>query len=275
MSTIRQNTTDSSIIIRTGKNVIIIKHLQNITINEPKTQFRTGDFGTMNTEMDIRQIALILWRKLWVILLFMLLCGGLAFSISNWMITPLYSASVSMYVYNSNRADSNISSSDLATSQKLVDTYIVILKSNTVLNQVSRELGEEYSSDAIRNMLSASSINNTEAFSVTIKHPDPWAAERIVNTIARVSPLEITRVVKAGSVEVIDYATTPQYPSHPNIYRNTAVGALAGTAAAILLLILLTMLDTVVRSEEDLTVAFDIPILGVIPKLPENGKGVR
>jgi len=229
----------------------------------------------MSTELDLRQVAVILWRKLWVIVVFMLLCGGLAFSISNWLITPMYSASVSMYVYNDNRTDRDITSSDLATSQKLVDTYIVILKSNTVLSRVSHELGNEYSPDSIRKMLSASSINNTEAFNITITHPDPWAAEKIVNTIARISPSEISRVVKAGVVEVIDYATTPQYPSYPSINKNTLIGALAGTAAAILLIMLLAMLDTVVHSEEDLTEVFEIPILGVIPKLSENERGGR
>ncbi len=230
----------------------------------------------MNTDLNFRQIVTILWRKVWLLILVMVLFAAAAFSYSYWFITPLYSASTSMYVYNQqNRTDSNITSSDLTTSQKLVSTYIVVLKSNSVLDKVSKELGYNYSAQQIRKMLSASSIDGTEAFEIKVTHQDPEVARTIANTISYAAPAEIIRVVKAGAVEVIDYATLPQDSSYPNIRLNTAIGAFAGLVAGILIALLMAMVDTTVRTEEDLTGVFEIPVLGVIPKLVEAERGVR
>lgn len=230
----------------------------------------------MNTDLNLRQIVTILWRKVWLLILIMILFGAAAFSYSYWLITPLYSATTAMYVYNQqNRANSSITSSDLTTSQKLVSTYIVVLKSNSVLDKVSRDLDNKYSAQQIRKMLSASSIDGTEAFEIKVTHRDPEVAQTIANTIAYAAPAEIIRVVKAGAVEVIDYAGLPETPSYPNIKLNTAIGAFAGLAVAILIVLLMAMADTKVHTEEDLTEVFEIPILGVIPKLVEGERGVR
>ena len=101
------------------------------------------------------------------------------------------------FVYN-RKTTSNITSGDLQTSQKLVSTYIVILKSNSVLNKVAEELGGKYSAEDIRKMLTTGAINDTEAFNITITDKNPETAQNIVNTIAKVLPEEIKRVVKAG-----------------------------------------------------------------------------
>ena len=65
----------------------------------------------------------------------------------------------------------------------------------------------------------------------------------------------------------------PKAPTSPDVARNTAVGALLGLVIAAMIVILLAMIDTTIRSEEDLIDAFEIPILGVIPKLPEKEEG--
>jgi capsular polysaccharide biosynthesis protein len=221
----------------------------------------------MNKELDLLQIYHILKKKFWFLILAAVLVGGAAYCVSAYFITPKYSATASLYVYNEANKANGVTYSDLTTSQELVQTYIVVLKSNTVLNEVSKEIGGTYTADQIRDMLSASAIDNTEAFDVTITCPNPEDAKKIANTIADVAPTEIIRVVKAGSVEVIDYATAPTKPSSPNVARNTAIGALAGLVLAVIIAIVASMFDTVIRSEEDLTALFTLPIIGVIPSI--------
>lgn len=226
----------------------------------------------MNIELDLRQIAFIIWKRLWVLILLMIILGAAAYSGSKWLIPKKYSASVSMFVYNQENRTNNITSGDLQTSQKLVSTYIVILKSNSVLDKVSEELGGEFSSEDLRKMLTTGAINDTEAFNITITSQSPETAQKIVNTIAKVLPTEIKRVVKAGAVEVIDYARLPDKPSWPNVEINTLAAMLLGLLLSAAVVLLLEIADSAVRSEEDLSEAFEIPVLGVIPRLyVENG----
>ena len=226
----------------------------------------------MNTEMDLQQIFFLIRRKIWLIVLYILVFGAAAYAISTYLIPPMYTATASLYVYNESTRTDEVSTYDLNTSKQLVETYIVILKSNTVLDEVSRQLEGKYSADEIREMLSASVINNTEAFEINITYEDPAVAQQIANAIVDVAPSEIIRVVKAGSVEVIDYAKLPTETSFPDVVQNTVVGLLIGLVLSILYVILRKMFDTVVHSEEDLVAAFTIPVIGVIPAMKNDEK---
>lgn len=222
----------------------------------------------MIIELDLRRVLIILSRRLRTVLLIMILAGCAAFSFSTWMIPKKYSASVSMFVYNQeNRTGTNITSGDLLTSQKLVSTYMVILKSNSVLEKVSAETGGEYSSEDIKSMLKTGAINETEAFNITVTSKNPETSQKIANTIAKIVPAEIKRVVKAGAVEVIDYALLPEIPASPNVERNTLIAMLLGLLAACAAVLLFEMADNAIRSEEELGAVFEIPVLGVIPRL--------
>lgn len=221
-------------------------------------------------ELDLKNLILLLWKRIWIIALAVVLVGVGAFALSKWGMTPVYSATISMYVNNSIResGQTTVTQSDLSASQKLVDTYIVILKSDAVLDQVAAKL-KDITAEEIRGKISAAAINNTEAFSVTVNDSSAGRAREIANTIAEMSPGEIIRVVKAGSVEVIDYASTPTAPSSPNILRNTALGMLLGAVLAVGGVLLFAMFDTTIHTEEDLKRFFTIPIVGVIPDISE------
>lgn len=231
----------------------------------------------MDIELDLWETLQIIRRKIWIILSCTIVLGLGVFLVSRFLITPQYSASTSMYVYNGeDRADQLITASDLTTSQKLVQTYIVVLTSDTVLNRVADQLDNTYTAKELRDMVQASAIENTEAFRVTVTNPDPAMAQKIANTIAEFAPFDIIRVVKAGSVEVIDHATLPTSQSSPNNLRNGMIGALLGLMLSCMVAIVASMMDSAVRSEEDLTSKFDLPVLGVIPSLTEskeNGEG--
>ena len=227
-----------------------------------------------NNEITLQEIFAILWSKVVIILLCTVVGGAVAFGVTNWMIAPEYTAKVTMYVNNSDsKQDSYVNINDINASQKLVSTYVEILKSNTVLDKVVQEAKLDYTVGDIRNMMSASSVNGTEIFEVKVIAEDPEHAALIANTIAEVGPAEIIRVVKAGSVELIDPAKVPMHPTSPNVILNTIIGIMLGGVLSVLGVLVYAMLDTRIKTEEDLEKMYTLPVLGAIPCHVENGKG--
>lgn len=221
----------------------------------------------MEKEIDLRELFAIIRNRLLIIILVTIGGGLLAFLITYFWVTPMYTASVSMYVTNNeNRSDTAITNGDLTASQGLVDTYIVVLESDTLLSKTAEALPYSYSTEELRRMISAEAINNTEAFRIKVENADPKVAQTIANAVAKIAPDEIKRVVKAGSVEVIDYAKLPEKADWP-LERNTAIGLLAGLLVSILYAVLRSMMDTTIRTEEDLTGRYDLPVLGTIPMI--------
>ncbi len=220
--------------------------------------------------VDPMRLLRALWRRAWIVVLAMILCGALVFSGTYLFVTPEYEASAMLYVNNSSISVGSdiftISSSDLTAAQKLVQTYLVILNSRSTLETVAREAQVSYSSDSLKKMLSAESVNGTEIFQVTVTSHDPKEAEIIANAVATVLPGRIASVVDGSSVRVVDYAVSPSERSSPSYGLSLLLGVGLGAVVSIFILALMEAFSTTVRSEEYLTRHYgDIPLLAVIP----------
>lgn len=219
-------------------------------------------------EISLQEIFMILWSKVVIIVLCTVIGGIAAFGVSNYVIDPTFTSRVSMYVNNNPNAETTVANiNDINTSQKLVSTYIEILKSDNVLSKVCEATGLEYTAADVRKMMSASAVNGTEIFEVKVTAKDSEEAALIANTIAELAPEEIIRVVKAGSVELIDQAVPAEGPSSPNVLLNTLIGFMLGGVLSVLGVLVAAMLDNRVKDEEDLKKYYDMPVLGAIPDL--------
>lgn len=231
----------------------------------------------MESELSLKNIVELLMRRIWVIVCAAIAGATVLFLITFFGVEPLYTSTASLYVYGGGgqQAANTLTESELRVSKQLVDTYIVIIKSNTVLSQVAERIGDpELDVEAIREKLAAQAIDSTEAFSVSVTDKDPAMAQHIVNTILDVAPAEIIRVVKAGSVEVIDYADLPEDPQWP-ILLHAVIGALLGAVLSVGGILLRTTLDTSVHDASDLTRTFPIPVIGEIPAFQAAGQTGR
>ncbi|HZW48810.1 MAG TPA: Wzz/FepE/Etk N-terminal domain-containing protein [Bacillota bacterium] len=220
-------------------------------------------------ELDLRKLIVILLEKWWIIVLSVILCSSVTFGIFRFMVDPVYTASTTLYVFNSeDRTSGSLTSSDLTVARSMVTTYVVLLKSDSVLSEVARQTNLGYTGAQIKDMISASSENNTEVIKVMVENTNPEHAQEIANTLLTVGTEKIVKVMKAGSVEVIDEAKLPIKPSSPNVLLNTVIGALLGLMISVMGILLVEMFDTTIKSEEDIKEMFNIPIVGVIPTIP-------
>ena len=240
-----------------------------------------GDRLLADDGYSIKELIDIVLVHIKLILTITIAAGFLAFTISQFFIAPQYEASVKLFVNNSRAGQTDTTSiSDLNASERLVNTYMEIVKSNTVLSKVADEIviddSRTYSVENLKKMVSTQAVKNTEIFYVKVTSSNPQHSQYIANQIAKDAPEEIMDFVEATSVKVIDHAALPNKQSSPNVGLNTAIGLLLGLVLSVLLVLVLDMLDVTVRSDDDIKLITEIPILGIIPsieKIAGNGKG--
>lgn len=230
-------------------------------------------------DIDLKSIFYMLKRKAIYIVLIALVGGIIAGCYTNFFIQPKYTATATLCAYSdTNRIahDGSITTSQIEASQQLVNTYIGILRSNTVLDKVAEKFDNSISASQISGMMSCSQVEGTFIFKVRITSSDRVQAMNIVNTIAEVCPDEIIKILNVGSVQVIDFAKEPTSPSSPNLKRNILVGFGAAFLVAFVYFFIKEALDTSIINESDLERVFTIPVLGTIPRLvpvdPEEAK---
>lgn len=226
-------------------------------------------------EVDPIQLLKALWKRLWIIVLAMLVCGGGMFWYTKFIVPEQFTAKAMLYVNNSSislgSASLSISSADITAAKSLVDTYVVVLKSRSVLNEVITQTGVQYNYNSIKNMISAESVDETEIFEISVTSQDPKEAEVIANAICRVLPEKIQDIMEGSSVRVVDYAVVPEKKSGPNVTNKTALGMMIGFLLSAGTILVLELMDQYIRSEEYLLQTFsDIPVLAIIPDLDEH-----
>ncbi len=198
--------------------------------------------------------------------------GALAFSYSFFLVTPLYDATAMLYVNNSSvslgSTKVSITSSDLTASQSLIDTYVVILHSRLTLETVIEKAELPYTYEELKEMVSAGAVNDTGVLQITVTDADPVEGAKITNTIVDILLDQIATIVEGSSVETVDYAVVPVSPSSPNVTKNTMIGILLGFALVAVVIVLRSLMDTTIDSEDYLLENFaDIPLLAAVPDL--------
>ncbi|HEX2986193.1 MAG TPA: Wzz/FepE/Etk N-terminal domain-containing protein [Caproiciproducens sp.] len=219
-------------------------------------------------ELSVKDLFRII-RKNFILLLICGLIGlGGSYSISRYLMHPTYISTVKLYVYT--KGDSTQSANynylnDLNYAQKVVNTYIEMLRTNSFYKSVKDKANLDYSIDELKDMISFSVLNDTEVFQVSVSSHKPEEAKNIADTVTALAPQTISAIKESALLKVVDSATFPTAPSSPKILQNSMIGFILGLAAAFFYAFLRETLDVRIKQEEDLSTKYPVPILGSIP----------
>lgn len=220
-----------------------------------------------HSEITLEKFLYVVRKRLILIIAIGVACAVLAGVLSVLLITPEYSSTVKLYVNTTQDQKTYITQSDITVAKSLVSTYIVVIKSDSFLEQVAEKAGVSYSPEKVRSELTAGAISNTEAFSVTVTDRDKNVAFSIAQAIADLAPDEIVRVVEAGSVKIIDPPKLAKDHNDIGTTRNVVLGFIAGFIISFAIFFFAEVMDVTIYSEEDLEGKFGYPIIGTIPSI--------
>ena len=227
--------------------------------------------------MDISLKDLLkLLSKNWIIILLCSMVGLISsFLIFKFLVKPTYISTVKLYVYT--KEDNNMESqtynnlNDLNYAQKIVNTYIEMLRTDSFYKSVKDKSSLNYSVDDLKDMIQFSVLNDTEVFQASVSSHKPEDSKMIADTITNLAPTTISTIKESALLKVVDSASFPQKPSSPNVPLDSITGFLLGFIFSVIYIFLKEMLDIRIKQEDDLTSRYNIPILGAIPTFPTNG----
>lgn len=229
--------------------------------------------------MDLHDYLEILRRR-WASVLIVALTTIAVAAAGTLAMTTTYTATTRLFfaVEGGKTATELAQGSNFAEAQ--MTSYAKVATSPLVLDPVIERLGLEMSSTSLARHLSASIPPETVILEVSAVDPDRERAAAIANAVgdevatvaANLSP-DRTDGTKAVKATVLARALVPDEPSSPNVSRNLILGALLGLVLGLGIALLRHVLDTRVRSEQDLRGVTDRPMLGVIgfdTKVPDH-----
>lgn len=228
-------------------------------------------------EIDVGRLVDAVVRKSWIVLLISLLCALVLFAGTFFLVTPQYESAAMFYVNNNSLsvgdASFSLSTGDISAAKSLVESYIIILQTRTTLNDVADYAEVDRTYQELKQMISASSVNDTEIFEVVVTGPDPREAEKIANAIAYILPKRISGIIEGTSAKIVDAAVVASQPSSPSYTRNTLLGFALGFVFSVAFIAMRELFDVSVRTEDDITQCCKHPILAAVPDMTAPSKG--
>ena len=215
-------------------------------------------------ELSLKEIIELIYKRLKLIIIFVLIGAGLLFVVNRFIRRPIYTASVQLYV-NPNDTTPAANLNELNYAQKVVATYVNLLRTQKFYKKVLEETGLNYSESQLKNMTNIQSVGDTEIFKISVNSHSASDSYELVKAMEYIAPQIISEVKNNAKITVIDPVVFPTGPSGPNILLNTMIGALAGFFLAFTFAFLWELIDVKVKSKDDLMEKYQIPILGAIP----------
>ena len=193
--------------------------------------------------IDLLELARVLLKKWWLILLSAVFGGALALLVTITMINPQYQSNAMLYILSKTTTVTSLA--DLQLGSELTADFEVIAKSKPVLDSAIEKLKTEsdkkFTRDELNQMLSVSNKSDTRILVISATSTDP---------------------TDATTVEKAEVESTPVSPS---LKKNLLMGILAGMVLACGVLVVGYLMNDTINTEDDIKRYLDAPTLIIIP----------
>ena len=235
-------------------------------------------------EIDLKELLKIFWIKKLQIILIILIFMGIGVIYTVGFKVPLYSAETTLILasQNSNQSNSNTittsTATDITVNSKLVSTYSELVKSKNVIRQVitNLNLGTTISEDELKNNVTVSAVKDTEIIKISVSNENATSAAKLANETAKVFMKKITELYNINNIQIVDEAEVTSAPSNINHPKDVMIFAFIGIVVAVGYVLVANMLDTTIKTAEEVEKQFKVPVLASVPLYnfePAKSKG--
>ena len=230
-------------------------------------------------EWDLKELLNLFWSKIFQILLIVIITTGIGVIYTFGFTTPKYSASTTLVLTGaettSDAASNSITATDVTLNSKLVSTYRELVRSKKILRQVISNLNIDANEEELKKNISVTLREDTEVIEITVVNENAVYPAKIANEIARIFPDMVSEIYKINNVYIVDEAEVESEPSNINHGKDIVIFFFAGLVIAIMYVLIANMLDTTIKTPEDIEKGFGLPVLVSIPLIENfnNEKG--
>ncbi|SHM58569.1 polysaccharide biosynthesis tyrosine autokinase [Ruminococcus flavefaciens] len=245
--------------------------------------------------INFKEIFSLIFRRLWLIILFAV-CGGIiAFCVSKYLISPKYESHIKLYVQGdspmlANGGAAGNEGNDVNNLKQLTNTYIEVLNDDLVMQEIGTNLVTRFGRDIISKVFTVNEENNIPAnelrdtifiesvpdtlvLNVQVITKDPEVSVAICNYFALYSDLYLQKAIGTGcKAQYMSWAKYNGTPVSPDKMKNTAIGAVSAVLFALLLIFLMDFFDDSVRDVNALSNRYDRAVIGEVGRFKSKSK---
>ena len=235
-------------------------------------------------EIDLKRLCKTALAVKWYIILIMIVCIALGSIYSFLYKIPEYKSTATIVLTQASTdintgVTNSITTTDITMNKSLVETYSDIIESKTILNQVIENLNLEISNDELMKYISVRS-EDTAILYIDVINQNAEFCEKVANEVTKVFSEKVKDLYKISNINILDNAVKEDEPYNINHMKDLVIFGMIGVFISGALVLIIYMLDTTVKQEEDIEENVGLPVIGVVPLNTEeiekkNAKNAR
>lgn len=247
-------------------------------------------------QFSLIELAKLVLHRIWIVILCVIVMLVLGLVYCNTIADPKYAASADILVasgelFKENNPDATstpsqgtyISTAELSTSLALMKSFAsVITKSDECYDLALKEaeklqrsseapLSGTYTVESLKGATKVDYDDESIILTITVTTGNKNDSQILVSALANVSPDFICSCIGRTSSVKLNVDETARKVS-PNTMVICFAMVIVGIVGAVAFIWIAESLNKTIKSEEDFTSHYDIPLLGSIPEFSKNGK---
>ena len=225
--------------------------------------------GAQRMELSLSDLLYFLMRKKWLILLVTVAAAAGGYFYSYATHVPHYSTTATMVFNVTQQSNNALNTTD---TFRLVDTFLEIVKSDRVVEQVCDSLDLTLSGEKVKSFISISIPEDTPLVKIQVTTTDPKLSYNIAQQLTTYSPQVINEVLKTGTVNVLDEPKEPTDPIPFAPTKNILLFAVGAFLLVCLGVVVYSLIFTKIKNARDVEENFDTEVIGEVPHVKGRDK---
>lgn len=138
-----------------------------------------------------------------------------------------------------------------------------------------KNLNINESEENLKNNITVSAVKDTELIQITVTNYYPDRASDIANEIAKVFTKKVGEIYNINNVYIVDEAERANTPYNINHIKDIAIFIAIGLIVSVGYVLISNLLDTTVKSAEDIEKELGVVALASIPLLKDDTKKMK
>lgn len=217
-----------------------------------------------DVEIDLGELFKVLKKNMLMIIIISLLCSLIGLFVAVFFINKKYSSEATIYITPKITEQGTIDYNSIQTNSKMVNNYMEILKGETILTKVAKQVGLE-SYEEVQHALTITNPENTELISVSAETADPELSQQIVSLTVSTFTEDMMDILNLNNVTTINEAKVNTEPVSPSKSKFTLLGFGIGLIVSCGYVCITYLFDKRLRTRDEAENFLGIPVLATVP----------
>ena len=242
----------------------------------------------MNIDANVQKILFAVLRRWKLLVVFALIGVLMGYFYTSHFTTLTYSSNVKFLAYavdgnddlgeitqtgSDNKSNEYVRTSNTSKmnyAMKMLPTYVEVMKTNEFMTKVTNALNKKQNSNytvgTIKNSMQIELVEETAIFTITVTTTNAELSYNIAQQLETSVPQMMTQTNNSlVHASVQDKAVKAASAGSLGYPKKCAIGAVIGILVAAAYVVLRTLFDVRIKSSDELSDKYNIPVLGSIP----------